>query len=256
MPFTPGPTRAVPALYLLGGVDLRGVPPEEAAKLLTQSKVVALLALLALAPGGAFTRRDRIVGLLWPELDQSHARTALRKAVHLARSMLGEEVIVSRGDEELAIAPDAMWVDATELRRAVERGLLERAVELYQGDLMPGFYLPECHDFDGWLESQRTSLLEDVVAATWALAKHLESGDMRTDAVRHAKKAARLAWSDERVLRRSIEMLVRLGDRAGALRAYDDFASRLRKELEAEPSPETISLMESIRTGTPPVSKR
>ena len=256
MPFTPGPTHAGPALYLLGGVDLKGVPPEEWGKLLTQSKVVALLSLLALAPAGSFTRRDRIVGLLWPELDQPHARTALRKAVHLARSTLGEEVIVSRGDEELAIAPDAMWVDASDLRRSIERGQLERAVELYQGDLMPGFYLPECHDFDGWLESQRTSLLEDVVAATWALAKHLESGDMRTDAVRHAKKAARLAWSDERVLRRSIEMLVRLGDRAGALRAYDDFANRLRKEMEAEPSPETISLMQSIRTGTHPVQKR
>jgi len=255
MPFTPGPTRVGPALYLLGGVDLRGFPPEEAAKLLTQSKVVALLAVLALAPAASFTRRDRIVGLLWPELDQPHARTALRKAVHLARATLGEEILLSRGDEELAIAPDALWCDATDLRRSIERGQLERAVELYQGDLMPGFYLPECHDFDGWLESQRTSLLEDVVAATWALAKHLESGDKRTDAVRHAKKAARLAWSDERVLRRSIEMLVRLGDRAGALRAYDDFANRLRKELESDPSPETVRLMESIRTGTHPVQK-
>ena len=255
MAFTPGPTRAGPALYLLGGVDLRGFPPEEASKLLTQSKVVALLAVLALAPAAAFTRRDRIVGLLWPELDQPHARTALRKAVHLARSTLGEEVLLSRGDEELAIAPDALWCDATDLRRSIERGQLERAVELYQGDLMPGFYLPECHDFDGWLESQRTSLLEDVVAATWALAQHLESGDKRTDAVRHAKKAARLAWSNERVLRRSIEMLVRLGDRAGALRTYEDFAHRLRKELESEPSAETIRLMESIRTGTHPVQK-
>jgi DNA-binding SARP family transcriptional activator len=57
------------------------------------------------------------------------------------------------------------------------------------------------------------------------------------------------------VLRRSIEMLVRLGDRAGALRAYDDFANRLRKELESDPSPETVRLMESIRTGTHPVQK-
>jgi serine/threonine-protein kinase len=236
-------------------VDLRGLQHGEAAKLLTQSKVVALLALLALAPAGSFTRRDRIVGLLWPELDQTHARTALRKAVHLTRSILGEEVLLSRGDEELALAPDALWVDASDLRRSIEAGRLERAVELYQGDLMPGFFLPECHDFDGWLESQRTSLLEDVVAATWALAKHLESGDKRTDAVRHAKKAARLAWSDERVLRRSVEMLVRLGDRAGALRAYDEFARRLRKEMEADPSPETVKLMDSIRTGTHPIQK-
>src|SRR5262245_41201914 len=139
MRLTPGPTRAGPALYLLGGVDLRGFPPDDAAKLLTQSKVVALLAVLALAPANSFPRRARSVGLLWHALDQPHARTALRKAVHLARSILGEEALFSRGDEELAIAPDTLWVDASDLRRSIERGQLERAVELYQGDLMPGF---------------------------------------------------------------------------------------------------------------------
>jgi serine/threonine-protein kinase len=236
-------------------VDLRGVPPDDAGRLLTQSKVVAMMACLALAPAGSFTRRDRLVGLLWPELDQPHARTALRKALHLARSVLGEDALLSRGDEELAIAPDAIWCDATDLQRSIERGFLERAVELYKGDLMPGFHLTECHDFDSWLESQRATLLEDMVAACWALAQHLEVGNQRTDAVRHAKKAARLAWSNERVLRRSIEMLVRLGDRAGALRLYEDFVRKLRTELEADPSRETVALMESIRTGTHPAQK-
>lgn len=250
MTITLGPTNAGPALYLLGRVELKGLSEDSANRLLTQSKVVAMLASLALAPSGAFTRRDRLAGLLWPELDQAHARTALRKAVHLARGILGDDSIINRGDEELALGADHLWCDAVDLRQSIERGLLGRAVDLYRGDLMPGFYLPECHDFDGWLESQRASLLEEVVAACWALAKVLETGNHGTDAVKHAKKAARLAWSDERVLRRSIEMLVRLGDRAGAVRAYDDFCRRLRKELDAEPSPETVRLMESVRGGS------
>jgi DNA-binding SARP family transcriptional activator len=246
---------AGPSLYLLGGVELRGLPTDDATRLLSQTKVVGLLACLALAPAGSFTRRDRLVGLLWPELDQLHARAALRKAIHFARAVLGETTLVNRGDEELGLDGGALWCDASDVRRAIERGHLERAIELYRGDLMPGFFLPGCHDFDGWLESERSSLLEDVVAACWALAKHLESNNQGTDAVRHAKKAARLAWSDERVLRRSIEMLVRLGDRAGALRAYEEFARRLRKELESEPSPETVRLMEAVRTGTYPAAK-
>jgi DNA-binding SARP family transcriptional activator len=253
MPNTPS---AVPALYLLGRVDLHGTNPVDAARLLSQSKVIGLLAYLALSAPGSFVRRDRLVGLLWPELDQAHARAALRKAVHLARSVLGENTLVNRGDEELALDANTVWSDVADLRRSIEAGHLQRAIELYAGDLMPGFILPECNDFDGWLEAQRAALLEDVVAACWALAKHLESTDQGTDAVRHAKKAARLAWSDERVVRRSIEMLVRLGDRAGAIRAYEEFARRLRRELESEPSPETIRLMESIRTGSAPVRER
>ena len=240
-----------PALYLLGGIALQGVPPDQSERLTTQSKVVALLAYLALAAPGTYTRRDRIVGLLWPELDQAHARTALRKAVHHARSVLGEDVLSSRGDEEVALAPNSLWSDVAAMRAAVERGQLARAVELYRGDLMPGFYLTDCHDFDAWLESERSALLEEAVAAAWALAKHLESGSNYTDASRLAKKAARLDRTNERALRRSLKMLDRLGDRAGALSLFDEFARRLRKELDVDPSVETMKMADDLRSGRP-----
>jgi DNA-binding SARP family transcriptional activator len=245
------PDRPTPSLYLLGGVALRGVPEDSAERVLTQSKTVGLLACLALTPAGTFTRRDRLAGLLWPELDQSHARTALRKTLHLARSILGEDFIVSRGDEELTLPAGSLWCDATELRACIERGHLARAVELFTGELMPGFYLSECYDFDVWLEEQRASIREAAVAACWALAQHLESGKNLTEASHYAKKVTRLDKSNERLLRRSMQMLDRLGDRAGALSAYDEFKRRLRKELDADPSPETVRLAECIRTGQP-----
>lgn len=218
---------------------------------MTQSKVVALLACLELAPPGAFTRRDRIVGMLWPELDQAHARAALRKAVHLARSVLGEDTIENRGDEELALKADSLWSDVSAMRVAIERGQLALAVDLYRGDLMPGFHLPECHDFDAWLEGERSALLEEAVAACWALAKHLEAGSNLTDASRLAKKAARLDRTNERALRRSLQMLDRVGDRAGALNLYEEFVKRLRKELDADPSVETRRMGDALRTGQP-----
>jgi DNA-binding SARP family transcriptional activator len=112
-------------------------------------------------------------------------------------------VLSSRGDEEVALAPDSLWSDVGAMRTAVERGQLARAVELYRGDLMPGFYLTECHDFDAWLEGERSALLEEAVAAAWALAKHLESGSNYTDASRLAKKAARLDRTNERALRQA-----------------------------------------------------
>jgi serine/threonine-protein kinase len=238
-------------LFLLGGIALRGLPEDEANYLLAQSKVMALLAYLALSPAGGFQRRDRVVGLLWPELDQAHARSALRKAVHLARSALGESVLVSRGDEEIGLRNDAIWCDAIELQRSAERGHLEHVRELYQGELMPGFFLTGCNDFDTWLEDRRAELHEVALAATMALAQNLEARDLRTDATREARRAARLAWNNERVFRRSLVMLDRLGDRAGALRLYDQFAKRLLRDMDAEPSPETVDLAAKLREGKP-----
>lgn len=246
-------TPSGPSFFILGGIALHGAPDGQVNSLLAQSKVVALLAYLVLSAPETFQRRDRIVGLLWPELDQHHARAALRKAVYLARAALGEQSLIGRGDEELAVAPGALWCDAAELRGAVERGYLARAIDLYRGDLMPGFHLPECQDFDAWLEDRRAELQEEATAACWALARHLESQGKDTQAGRYARKAARLAWDNERVLRRSLVMLDRLGDRAGALQLYQEFVRRLRRELEADPSPETVRLTVALREGRPPI---
>src|SRR5687768_6336039 len=88
-------------LYLLGGIELRGIDREAADRLLAQPKITALLAFLALSPEQRPQRRDRIVALLWPELDQGHARTALRKALHMLRTTLGADAVRNRGDEEV-----------------------------------------------------------------------------------------------------------------------------------------------------------
>jgi DNA-binding SARP family transcriptional activator len=237
------------ALEVLGGIELRGVEPVEAHKILVQPKIVALLLYLAMAgAAGRYQRRDQLVGLLWPELDQTHARTALRKAVHAIRAVLGAEVILSRGDEELALAPGALSCDAAAFRQEVEIGALARAMERYRGDLMPGFHLSDCADFERWLEAERTELREQAAAASIALAQLFEQEASMTVATRWARRAVRYAWDDERVLRRAISLLERAGDRAGALRVYDEFAERLKAEFSADPSGETVALVAGLRS--------
>src|SRR2546422_10963602 len=44
-----------------------------------------------------------------------------------------------------------------------------------------------------------------------------------------------------------MQTLDRLGDRAGALEAYETFAKRLTAELEADPAPETRALAGAVR---------
>jgi TolB protein len=45
-----------------------------------------------------------------------------------------------------------------------------------------------------------------------------------------------------------MELLVRVGDRAAALRAYEDFATRVAAELDAEPSAETRAFADYLRS--------
>src|SRR5437899_7052181 len=90
-------------LRLFGTVRLTDTSGREVKSLLTRSRRLALLAYLAAATPRGLRRRDTLLALFWPELDQEHARAALRQALHVVRDALGAEVIVTRGDDEVGI---------------------------------------------------------------------------------------------------------------------------------------------------------
>ncbi|AHG92504.1 transcriptional activator domain-containing protein (plasmid) [Gemmatirosa kalamazoonensis] len=235
-------------LRLLGATDLGGLPAAAAEALLAQPKRIAMLAYLALAQPRGYHRRDRIVGLLWPELDQERARVSLRRAVYDLRRALGDDVIVGRGDEEIALARDAVWCDAVDADESVDAGRYLRALELYKrGDLLPGFFVQDAGAFEDWLERTRSMLRDKMAAAAWSLAAESASGGQLTNSNRFARRASELAPSDERMLRRVMQLLAEHGDVAGALHVYDDFARRLRRDFDAEPSRESRELVERMR---------
>lgn len=234
------------SLWLFGSIDLRG-SHGAVTELLVQSKAMALLAYLSVPSMGRFVRRDTLVGLLWPELDQVRARKALRQTILAVRSAIGGDGLVGRGDEELTLAAEAVWCDVSAFTASAEAGRLSEALHLYRGELMPGFHLAECAEFDRWLEQQRADARERAAGAAWALARGLEEEDKLTDAAGMARRAVRFSWSDERALRRALGMLERLGDRAGAARLYEDFRTRLAADLDVAPSAETVQLIERIR---------
>src|SRR5213080_356356 len=70
---------------MLGGLSLTAADGREVRSLLAQPRRLALLAYLAAGTPRDFRRRDSLVALFWPELDQKHARAALREALHVLR---------------------------------------------------------------------------------------------------------------------------------------------------------------------------
>ena len=226
----------------------------EASAVLAQPKRVALLAYLAAATPFGFHRRDTILALFWPDADKDRARTSLRKAIHFLRHDLGHEVITGRGDEELGLAEGAVWCDVREFARRLASGRTAEALALYRGDLLPGFYVPDAPDFERWLDDERLRLQGQAADAAWTLAGRLERERETDDAARWARWACALTPDDERAVRRLIALLGRLGDRAGALRAYEELAARLRRDYDVQPSAETQDLVATLRTGRTPES--
>ena len=232
----------------LGTLDLRRMDGPELDSLLAQPKRIALLAYLCLASPHGFHRRDTILGLFWPESDESHARASLRRALHVLRHTLGENAFHSRGDEEISANFDVIWCDAVAFEIGVAANKVFEALDHYRGDLLPGFLLDEVPMFDRWLEDERNRLRSLAARAASQAAETREAEGDLSDAVLWARRAVELTVNNEPAVRRLMELLGRVGDRAGALQAYDDFATRLASELEAEPSTETRQLADRLRS--------
>src|SRR5438094_3496756 len=234
-------------LRMLGRLSLTGADGREVRGLLGQPRRLALLAYLAAASPQGFHRRDTLLALFWPELDQEHARAALRQALHVVRNALGADAVASRGDEEIGLDFAQVSCDVAAFERALRIGQLEEALDLYRGALLEGFFISDAPEFEHWLATDRARLQLAAAGAARALAERSESVNDLTRAVRWTRRSIELAPSDEGLVRRLIALLDRQGDRAGALEAYGVFARRVAAEYDAEPAAETRALVAAVR---------
>jgi DNA-binding SARP family transcriptional activator len=227
---------------LLGAIDLKESPD-----FLSNTKRVALLAYLAAArPYGSHTR-DKVATLFWPELDQTSARDNLRRALHKVRDELGKELILNIGDENISLNRELIVTDIDAMHKAAEAGQYLRALEIYQGELMPGFFA-DAPGFEQWLEDERESLRQTALGYALKLLEQLEADSNFTIATQWVRKIVKLVQFEERIIRKLMSFLVRAGARADALSIYDGFAKKLQAELGTAPDAETQALAASIRS--------
>ena len=114
-------------LRTLGGLDLHDAQGRELRVILAASKPAALLTYLAIAPPRGFHRRDTLLALLWPELDQEHARGALRQALHVIRRSM-TSALLTEGDDAIALDRDLFWCDVVAFESLLDGGKEEEAL--------------------------------------------------------------------------------------------------------------------------------
>lgn len=236
---------------MLGEIGLRDPTGQPVESVLRQPKRLALLAYLASPAPGSWHRRDTVLALFWPELDAAHARTSLRSAIYTLRRALGDAVIISQGDERLAIDPALMTTDVADVRAALAAGDVALALAGYRGDLLAGLYPSEAPGFERWLDEARDRLRRDVVEAALVRSGELEAAGSPKEALAIARRLLDVQPDDERGVRRVMVLAAALGDPAGGLTVFEKYRLHMEREFEASPSHETLELAERLRRPGP-----
>lgn len=250
----------IPALHvrLLGGFyvayDGRPVTTLNAARL---QSVLAYLILHRQTPQS----RRYLAFLFWPDSTEAQAHVNLRNILHRLHHALPEADHVLRVDSQtvqwqpdIPICLDVadfetaiIGADQTEAMRdsAALQAALERAVSLYQGDL-----LPDC--YDDWILPERERWREMMLGALARLIILSESRfDYRT-AIHYAQQLLRHDPLQEATYRHLMRLYALSGDRVNALRTYQTCVAVLEQELAVEPSLATLEAYEQLWSNRPP----
>lgn len=234
-------------LQTLGSVGIRMSDGAVSTAMIVQPKRLALLIYLAMAPVRRLRRRGQILALLWPELDETHARGALSQGLRHLRLALGEGVVLTRGEDEVGIAGAVLQCDAAQLRQLVAEGEFEEAVALYRGSFLDGFHLGDSNSaFEDWVSDERGAAQQRVLDSLAGLTKGAADAKDWRRAVELTRRSLSITPDNEALVAELIRFLGMTGDRAGAFAEYRRHRERMRTDFEIGPSVAVTDALRSI----------
>lgn len=228
----------------LGTLELLDSAGRPLHRVMGRDKRVALLLYLLCGAPPAGLRRDLILPIFWPEKDAAHARSALRQALHLLRSTLGDDVVVAT-NSTVGINRARLTCDAIQFELLIETGRPDEAVQLYGGPFLEGFFIAGAQQFEKWVESKRRRLEQRMLSALVTLAGSVETE--YATAIRLLTRAQELAPFQDDIVYLLMQRHVAAHNPALALAAYEALVKRLEVEIGVDASEHTRMLAKSIR---------
>jgi DNA-binding SARP family transcriptional activator/predicted ATPase len=208
-----------------------------------QPRVQSLLAYLLLhrhAPQS----RQHLAFCFWPDSPEAQALTNLRKQLLLLRRSLPESDRFIMADAKIVQwnANTPFTLDVAEFEHIISRSAsltsdqaisaLYEAIDLYQGDLLPGCY-------DEWIAPKREELRARYIQTLTRLVLLLEDHRDYPAAIEVAQRLSRHDPLHEATYRRLMRLYILSGDRAAALNVYHTCVTILQNELGVEPDLDT-----------------
>ena len=201
--------------------------------------------------------RQQVASLYWPDTSEAQARNNLRQFLFQLRQTIPEaerflqvdtHTIFWKTDENQVID---IWLFKRALKDAslygqrrdqsLQRVVLEQAISVYQGDLLPGCY-------EDWIEPEREHLRSQSQNAHQKLIQIFEEQREYALALDVGQSLLRLDRLDEGTYVTLMRLHALRDDLSGARRIYQNAIETLRRELDVEPSESLRSTYQRLQS--------
>jgi DNA-binding SARP family transcriptional activator/predicted ATPase len=251
----------MPTLHIKLLGDFQLAVDETPIKTVNQPRLQSLLAYLLLRRH-APQPRHHLAFCFWPQLTEAQARNNLRQMLHQLRQALPDsgQLLATDVNTVQWLADGPFRLDVAEFDAAVAQAVttesgpdrraacqaLRQAANLYTGDLLPSCY-------EDWIIPERDRLRQQCQSLLTRLVAVEEELREYPSALEHAQRLLRLDPYNEETVLGLMRLHALNRDRAGALRAYHDCVSLLRRELAVEPGAAVQAAYEQLlRSAAPP----
>jgi DNA-binding SARP family transcriptional activator len=204
--------------------------------------------------------RESLASLLWPDTTTAQSKKRLRQALWHLQSALGSQnepvhdrVLLVESDRVQINAEADLWLDVTEFERAFDlvQGIpgheldaqkvqvLQNALHLYRGPFLEGCY-------SDWCLNERECFRNMYLVVLDKLMGYCEVHHDYDAGLLYGVRLISCDRARERTHRRLMRLHYLNGDRAAALRQYEQCVAALDEELGVKPSKGTIALYKQI----------
>ena len=232
-------------------------------------KARALFLYLGLTQGRRHSRRA-LSALFWPDADEKGAANNLRQTIHRLRTMIFEAgidpAVIDTSAQHIAlivtptVVIDALHIDQvwrecqTHTHRSPERCTicvrrLAQAAERISEAPLAGLMLPDSPEFELWLASRRTQIVDSSRQILLALTKFHVAGGEAVTALHYVRQWLAIEPWQEEAHALAMELLAVQGKRAAALHQFQQCRQILHDELGVEPDVELQRLNNRIAAG-------
>src|SRR6266478_3943818 len=225
--------------------------------------------LLYLAVEGGMHSRSKLAALLWPDSEPHDARTSLRNALALLRTLLANPDASASPHSHLRSERDLLGLNPqapveldlevvqqayteaqrlstlpAEPQRAALAAQCQQALTLVRGPFLDGFWLGEESPFDEWVLASQQQWQVRVQLLCERLSAFQEAGGELEQARATLTRWLALDALSEEASRRLMRVHLALGDASAVWQVYATCQARLAEELHVKPSAETVTLAE------------
>lgn len=205
--------------------------------------------------------REVLSGLFWGARDESQARRCLSTTLWRLRQELEPDgtphgtFVVTTHSGEIGFNGRSQdyWLDIAAFEQKAGMGLtcpaaemgaaeaqqLEEAADLYTGDLLEGFY-------DDWVLAHRERLRAQYIKCLGRLMRYHSQQGGYEQGIYYGRKILEMDPLREAVHRELIRLYEQNGERAQAVRQYEQCCQILNEELDIPPMPETQALYKQL----------